>query len=239
MNPSSCHYHHTCKVRLGSHQLKTWSLLGTVCIPCALVECPNPHGMVPISAPHIYKVSNNHHMQWMGTWIHHQCHSHHTCDPRFGKSSPENRVADVSCMYPLYAIVKAPNPHRIDYTSAPHIFKQSGNLQMQWMGTWICYHTILTTYVIPDFVVGWYHGSLLTAVCIPCALLLSHQTLMEWLSHPLPTYTRYATTIICNVLGHESIIMPLPPHMWSQIWEVITWKQGCWCELYVSFVRYS
>jgi hypothetical protein len=40
----------------------------------ALVEAPDPRGMVPTSTktlPHICKVYDNLHMQWMGIWIRH------------------------------------------------------------------------------------------------------------------------------------------------------------------------
>jgi len=39
--------------------------------PCALVEAPNPHGMVPTSSSNICKVLDSLHMLWMGIWVHH------------------------------------------------------------------------------------------------------------------------------------------------------------------------
>ena len=41
--------------------------------------------MVPISPPNISKV--NHHMLWMGIWIHHHALSTDSCRSRFGKSA--------------------------------------------------------------------------------------------------------------------------------------------------------
>jgi len=43
---------------------------------------------------------------------------------------------------------------------------------------------------------------------------------MEGFSHPLPTYERCLKTFICCGWAHGSIIMPLPPYVLTQIWEV-------------------
>ena len=43
-----------------------WSLLGAEWSHCAVVEAPNPHGMVPTTSPYIWKVIDNLHMLWMG-----------------------------------------------------------------------------------------------------------------------------------------------------------------------------
>ena len=47
------------------------SLIGAEWRPCAVVDGPNPHGMVLKSTPNIWKLFDNLHMLWMGIWIHH------------------------------------------------------------------------------------------------------------------------------------------------------------------------
>ena len=61
-----------------------WSLLGAEWGNCALVEAPNPRGMVPTPTPYIWKVIDNNHMLWMGIWIHHHAVTYMLVNPDLG-----------------------------------------------------------------------------------------------------------------------------------------------------------
>jgi hypothetical protein len=52
---------------------------------------------------------------------------------------------------------------------------------------------------------------------------------MEWFPHPLETYTRWLTSIICCGWGYGAPTMLLPPHLRDRIWKV-GWKimDHCW-----------
>ena len=72
MDASSCRSHHTCWSRFEKSDQIPRSLLGAKWSICAVVEAPNPHGMVLTSTPdNIWKVIDNLHMLWMGIWMHH------------------------------------------------------------------------------------------------------------------------------------------------------------------------
>ena len=51
---------------------------------------------------------------------------------------------------------------------------------------------------------------------------------MEGIPHALPAYERCLKTFICCGWVHGSIIMPLSPHVLTQIWEVSCNLYHCW-----------
>ena len=88
MDPSSCHsLPPHLPVQIWKVSQNPGSLLGAEWSLYAVVQAPNPCGMTPTSPPNVYKVFDNHHMLWMGIWIHHHAIYHHTCRSRFGKAA--------------------------------------------------------------------------------------------------------------------------------------------------------
>jgi hypothetical protein len=61
MDPPSLHYHHTCWPKVWGVSWFPWTQWGYKWCHGALVEAPDPHGMVPTSTPYICKV-------WQGVW---------------------------------------------------------------------------------------------------------------------------------------------------------------------------
>jgi uncharacterized protein YfaT (DUF1175 family) len=109
-----------------------------------VIEAPNPHGKVFTFTPYICKVFDNHHMLWMGIWIHHHAVTATLVSPDFG--SP----AEILGRY-LHAVVESLNTHGMLSTSTLYIYKVFDNHHMLWMGIWVHHHAATTTLVQPRF----------------------------------------------------------------------------------------
>ena len=125
------------------------------------------------------------------------------------------------------AVVEALTQYGVDPTSPPNIWKVFDNFHMMLMGTWNLHHVTTTTCVRPDV------GSPIKSCITPglqriplCSGWGSPK--MEGIPHPLPTYERCLKTFICCGWAHGSIIMPLSPHVLTQIWEVSWNHYHCW-----------
>jgi len=84
------------------------------------------------------------------------------------------------------------------------------------MGIWICHHAITTTHCrlrLRKSAEIWGCSCLFQNKALVHCLRL--QANMEWFPHPLHTYDRCWTTIICCGwgYGYGSVIMPLTPHI--------------------------
>jgi hypothetical protein len=118
-------------------------------------------------------------------------------------------------------------PHPLPtYTRSWTMFKCCGWAQQSWN----LHHVTTTTCVHPDV------GSPIKS-CITPGLQSTKDTIVQWLRllpkmegipHPLPTHERCLKTFICCGWAHGSIIMPLPPHVLTQIWEVSWNLYHCW-----------
>ena len=82
----------------------------------ALVEAPDPHGMVPISTPNIWKVLGNMHMLWMGRPVTHHATTTTLVDPEFRKLAKiSGHSLDTNDVFVMVHWNEAPDPHGMAY----------------------------------------------------------------------------------------------------------------------------
>ncbi len=172
-----------------------------------------PH---PLS--NIYRVLDNVHMLWMGTAIYHNAITNTCVNPDVGSPLKFYITAvwqrmPLCCGWGFY-------PTRNGY----HIPSNHMNLT-----TFICCEWAHGTFIMPIplhvltqmWEVNWnlYHclsWATQDAIVLWLKLLLN----MEWFPVPLTLYTRHWTMFICCGWAHESIIMPLLTHVFTQMLEV-------------------
>jgi len=115
-------------------------------------------------------------------------------------------------------LVEAPDPSGMVPKSNMYINMDMDNLHMVWMIRWIHHHAATTA------AVGTYYGS-----CLTSWVAAGHLTKPLWTGWGcrftwngdkiILTYARCFATFICCEWTDESIAMPLPPHLMTQIWE--------------------
>ena len=199
-----------------------WNFTSLLCDKgwhCAVVEALTQHGINPTSPPIIWKVVDNFHMLWMGSWDLYHANTTTCVDPDVGSQLESLSLLVLGNTRCHCAMVEALTQHGM-VPSSPHIIYQAlDNVHMLWMGTWIYHNAVTNTCVHPD--VGslpkYYHCWVTKEVIVQWLRVLTN---MESIPHPLPTYARYLTTFICCGWAHGTFIMWLPLHVFIQMWEV-------------------
>ena len=109
-----------------------------------------------------------------------------------------------------------------------------GNVHMLLMCKWIHHHAVTTTLVDPELGVGnpAIHLRQWCAVNDTNVQWLRLRTHMEWFPHPPEAYTRCLVMFLWCGCAYGSIIMPLPPHLLTQSWDLgidVVWQ---WSKTY-------
>jgi hypothetical protein len=86
LEPSSCDYHYMCSPRCGKSNKILHHSWATIYkgYHCAVVEALTQDGRNPTSPPNTWKVFENLHMLWMGTWIYHNAVTTTCVNPDLG-----------------------------------------------------------------------------------------------------------------------------------------------------------
>ena len=122
-------------------------------------------------------------------------------------------------------VVEALTQHGVDPTSPSNIWKVFDNFHILWLEPSSCdYHYMCSPRCGKSNKI--LHHSWATKDTIVQWLRLLPK--MEGIPHPLPKYERCLKTFICCGWVHGSIIMPLSPHVLTQIWEVSWNHYHCW-----------
>ncbi len=87
---------------------------------------------------------DNHHMLWIGIWIHHHTITT-TCASLDLGSQLKSCITAWQHKWCQGAVVEALTQHRIVLTYAPKIWNVFDKLHKLWIGIWIHHHTITTT----------------------------------------------------------------------------------------------